>query len=411
MKCEILAVGTEILLGDIVNTNSQYIAKRLSEEGIFVYYQSVIGDNPDRLKKAYELAFSRSDLVITTGGLGPTKDDLTKEIAFEYFNKTSVCHKESLEHIKSYFEKTGKQMGKTNEKQAYFPEDAIILKNNNGTAPGCIIEENNKILVMLPGPPREMKLMFEESVIPYLKKFSNEVLVSKVLRVVGVGESLAAEMIGNLIDSINPTVAPYAKNSEMVFRITAKANSEIAANKLIEPVENEIRNILGDNIYGEGEVTLDDAIGEMLVNRGLTISTAESCTGGMVSSRLINYPGISQSLLEGVVTYSNEAKMNRINVKRETLEKFGAVSHEVASQMAEGVAKTSGADIGISTTGVAGPGGGTAEKPVGRVYVGLYYKGKITTKELNLVGDRQKIREKATINILDMLRRELLKDK
>ncbi|WP_346887749.1 competence/damage-inducible protein A [Clostridium sp. UBA1056] len=411
MKCEILAVGTEILLGDIVNTNAQYIAKRLNEEGIFVYYQSVIGDNPDRLKKAYELAFSRSDLVITTGGLGPTKDDLTKEIAFEYFNKTSVCHKESLEHIKSYFEKTGRQMGKTNEKQAYFPEDAIILKNNNGTAPGCIIEENNKILIMLPGPPKEMKLMFEESVIPYLKKFSNEVLVSKVLRVVGVGESLAAEMIGNLIDSINPTVAPYAKNSEMVFRITAKANSEIEANKLIEPVENEIRNILGDNIYGEGEVTLEDVIGEMLVNRGLTISTAESCTGGMVSSRLINYPGISQSLLEGVVTYSNEAKMNRINVKKEILEKFGAVSHEVALQMAEGVAKTSGTDIGISTTGVAGPGGGTAEKPVGRVYVGLYYKGKITTKELNLVGDRQKIREKATINILDMLRRELLKDK
>lgn len=411
MKCEILAVGTEILLGDIVNTNAQYIAKRLSEEGIFVYYQSVIGDNPDRMKKAYELAFSRSDLVITTGGLGPTKDDLTKEIAFEYFNKTSVCHKESLEHIKSYFEKTGRQMGKTNEKQAYFPEDAIILKNNNGTAPGCIIEENNKILIMLPGPPKEMKLMFEESVIPYLKKFSNEVLVSKVLRVVGVGESLAAEMIGNLIDNINPTVAPYAKNSEMVFRITAKANSEIEANKLIEPVENEIRNILGDNIYGEGEVTLEDVIGEMLVNRGLTISTAESCTGGMVSSRLINYPGISQSLLEGVVTYSNEAKMNRINVKKEILEKFGAVSHEVASQMAEGVAKTSGADIGISTTGVAGPGGGTAEKPVGRVYVGLYYKGKITTKELNLVGDRQKIRSKATINVLDMLRRELLKDK
>lgn len=411
MKCEILAVGTEILLGDIVNTNAQYIAKRLSEEGIFVYYQSVIGDNPDRMKKAYELAFSRSDLVITTGGLGPTKDDLTKEIAFEYFNKTSVCHKESLEHIKSYFEKTGRQMGKTNEKQAYFPEDVIILKNNNGTAPGCIIEENNKILIMLPGPPKEMKLMFEESVIPYLKKFSNEVLVSKVLRVVGIGESLAAEMIGNLIDSINPTVAPYAKNSEMVFRITAKANSEIEANKLIEPVENEIRNILGDNIYGEGEVTLEDVIGEMLVTRGLTISTAESCTGGMVSSRLINYPGISQSLLEGVVTYSNEAKMNRINVKKEILEKFGAVSHEVASQMAEGVAKTSGADIGISTTGVAGPGGGTAEKPVGRVYVGLYYKGKITTKELNLVGDRQKIRAKATINVLDMLRRELLKNK
>ncbi|MEG2936444.1 MAG: competence/damage-inducible protein A, partial [Clostridium sp.] len=351
MRCEILAVGTEILLGDIVNTNAQYISKRLSEEGVFVYHQSVVGDNPDRLKQAYELAFSRADLVITTGGLGPTKDDLTKETAFEYFGMNSVCHEESLKQIKEYFAKINKPLGKTNEKQAYFPEEAIVLKNNNGTAPGCIIEEASKVLVMLPGPPREMKAMFEESVIPYLRKYSKEVLVSKILRVIGVGESAVAELIGDLIDNENPTVAPYAKEGEMIFRITARAESEEAAKGLIVPVEAKIRNILGDNIYGEGETTLEDILGNMLIEKGLTIATAESCTGGMVAARLINYPGISASILEGAVTYSNEAKVRRLGVKEKTLNIFGAVSEETAREMAEGIARTSGADIGIATTG------------------------------------------------------------
>lgn len=408
MRCEILAVGTEILLGDIVNTNAQYIAKRLSEEGIFVYYQSVVGDNPERLKQAYDLAFSRADLVITTGGLGPTKDDLTKEVAFEYFGKKSVCHEESLKLIKEYFAKINKPLGKTNEKQAYFPEDAIVLKNNNGTAPGCIIDESGKILVMLPGPPREMKAMFEESVVPYLRKYSNEILVSKVLRVIGVGESAAAELIGDLIDNENPTVAPYAKEGEMIFRITAKAENEGAANKLIAPVEAEIRTILGDNVYGEGEATLEDVVGSMLVEKGLTIATAESCTGGMVAAKLINYPGISASILEGVVTYSNEAKIRRLGVKEETLNTVGAVSEETARQMAEGVARTSGADIGIATTGIAGPGGGTQEKPVGLVYIAMYYNEEIEVKKLDLTGSRQRIRERATTILIDMVRRKLL---
>lgn len=408
MRCEILAVGTEILLGDIVNTNAQYIAKRLSEEGIFVYYQSVVGDNPERLKQAYDLAFSRADLVITTGGLGPTKDDLTKEVAFEYFGKESVCHEESLKLIKEYFAKIKKPLGKTNEKQAYFPEDAIVLKNNNGTAPGCIIDDSGKVLVMLPGPPREMKAMFEESVIPYLRKYSNEILVSKVLRVIGVGESAAAELIGDLIDNENPTVAPYAKEGEMIFRITAKAENEEAANKLIAPVEAEIRSILGNNVYAEGEATLEQVVGGMLVEKGLTIATAESCTGGMVAAKLINYPGISASILEGVVTYSNEAKIRRLGVKEETLNTVGAVSEETAREMAEGVARTSGADIGIATTGVAGPGGGTQEKPVGLVYIAVYYNKEVEVKKLNLTGSRQRIRERATITLIDMLRRKLL---
>lgn len=408
MRCEILAVGTEILLGDIVNTNAQYIAKRLGEEGIFVYYQSVVGDNPERLKQAYELAFSRADLVITTGGLGPTKDDLTKEVAFEYFGKESVCHEESLNLIKEYFFKMNKPLGKTNEKQAYFPKDAIVLRNNNGTAPGCIINEGEKILIMLPGPPREMKAMFEESVIPYLRKYSNEVLVSKILRVVGVGESAAAELIGDLIDNENPTVAPYAKDGEMIFRITAKAENEVSAHQLIFPVEKRIRGILGNNIYGEGETTLENEVGKLLVQQGLKIATAESCTGGMVAAKLINYPGISASIIEGAVTYSNDAKIRRIGVKEETLKRVGAVSEETAIEMAEGIAKTSGADIGIATTGIAGPGGGTNDKPVGLVYIAVYYNNKTEVKKLNLAGNRQNIRERATIAILDMVRRKLL---
>ncbi len=411
MKCEILAVGTELLLGDIVNTNAQYIAKRLSDIGIFVYHQSVIGDNKDRLKDAYKIAFSRADLVITTGGLGPTKDDLTKEIAFEYFGKESILHEESYERIKRYFDKLGKPMGASNKKQAYFPEEAIVLENNNGTAPGCIINENNKILVMLPGPPREMKPMFEDEVIPFLKKFSNEILVSKVLRVIGIGESTAAELLEDLLDNENPTVAPYAKDGEVTFRITAKGKSEEDCKALIEPVEEEIRKRLGDDVYGEGDVTLEQVLGDILIKNQLTISTAESCTGGMVSARLINYPGISSSFLEGMVTYSNEAKMQRLGVKSKTLEKFGAVSHEVAEEMAVGIAKASGSHIGLSTTGVAGPGGGTEEKPVGLVYIGVCYKGEVTTRELKLGGDRQKIRERTTSILLDALRRELINNK
>ncbi|MBU3156280.1 competence/damage-inducible protein A [Clostridium estertheticum] len=410
MKAEILAVGTEILLGDIVNTNAQYIAKRLADLGIAVYHQSVVGDNPERLLEAYRLAFSRADLVITTGGLGPTKDDLTKEVAFEYFGKESVVHEPSLKVIEDYFKKSNRVMVESNKKQAYFPVDAVILPNNNGTAPGCIIEENKKIVALLPGPPFEMKPMFEESVVPYLKKFEQGVLVSKVLRVIGVGESSAAEMIEDILDTqTNPTVAPYAKEGEVTFRITSKANTYDEGIKLMEPMEAEIRSRLGNNnIYGEGDVTLESVLCEMLVNKRLTIATAESCTGGMVAAALINYPGISSVFMEGAVTYTNEAKINRLGVKKETLDKYGAVSSEVAAEMALGIAKTAGTSIGISTTGIAGPGGGSEEKPVGLVYVGLYINGQVKTKMLKLSGDRQKVRERATKQLLDWVRRELL---
>lgn len=412
MEAEILCVGTEILLGDILNTNAQYLSRRLAELGINVFYQTVVGDNPKRLKEAYKLAFNRADIVICTGGLGPTKDDLTKEIGSSFFNKDLVLHEESMKKLEEYFLKTKRKMSENNRKQAYMPEECIVLENNNGTAPGCIVEDDKKALILMPGPPREMKAMFEESVVPYLKTLSKDMLYSKVLRVLGVGESSAEALISDIIENqTNPTIAPYAKEGEMIFRITAKAKTEEEAKELIKPMENKVRDILGDNIYTEGERTVEEVLAELLINKNLTLSVAESCTGGMVAARLINYPGISKVFKEGLVTYTEEAKEKRLGVKRETIDNYGVVSAEVAKEMAEGVAKTSGTDIGISTTGIAGPEGGSEDKPVGLVYLGLYYKGKAISKELNLNGKRNTIRNRATIALLDFLRREIKNSK
>lgn len=409
MKAEIIAIGTEILLGDIVNTNAQYLSKQLADNGIDVYHQSVIGDNEERVLEAFKEGFKRADIIITTGGLGPTKDDLTKEMASKYFNRELILDEESLKYIESYFKKNGRELKGGNKKQAYFPKGSIVLPNPNGTAPGAIIEEENKIMIILPGPPREMKPMFKNYVMPYLNKFTNEVLVSKVLRIFGIGEGYMAEKIEDLIDNqSNPTIAPYAKDKDVTLRITAKAKDKNTALKIIEPVEKEIRERLGDNIYGEGEdTTLEEVVAKKLISKNLTISTAESCTGGMLASTLINYPGISKVFLEGAVTYSNEAKIKRLGVKKETLDKYGAVSEETAREMALGIAKTSETNIGLSTTGLAGPDGGTKEKPVGLVYIGLSINGEVRVKKLNLQGDRQKIRIRTVMNILDWLRREI----
>ncbi len=409
MRAEILAVGTEILLGDIVNTNAQYLSKRLADLGISVYHQTVVGDNEERLLKAYTQAFGRADIVIATGGLGPTKDDLTKETGAKYFNKELFLHNESLEYIEDYFKKLNRTMSEGNRKQALIPEGAMVLPNPNGTAPGCIIEENNKVLIMLPGPPKEMIPMFDNHAVRYLQKFSDGILVSKILRVAGLGESAMAEKVQDIIDKqTNPTVAPYAKDFEAILRITAKANTKEEAEKLIVPMEKEIRERLGDNIYAEGETSLDFVVGEMLVKKNLTISTAESCTGGLLAGTLINYPGISTVFMEGAVTYSNEAKMKRLGVKGETLKKYGAVSEETAREMAVGIARAAGTNVGISVTGIAGPGGGTEEKPVGLVYVGMYINGETKVRKLNMSGDRRKVRNRTVVNILDWLRRELL---
>ncbi|MBK1811777.1 competence/damage-inducible protein A [Clostridium sp. YIM B02505] len=410
MRAEIISVGTEILLGDIVNTNAQFLAKELASIGIEVYNQTVVGDNEERMLKAFKNAFEKCDLIVTTGGLGPTPDDLTKETAAKFFDQELVVHEESWKHIESYFSKSGRVMEGSNAKQAYFPKDAVVLPNPNGTAPGAILKKDEKIIVVLPGPPKEMKPMFINHVFPYLQQYSDTMLVSKVLRIFGIGEGVMAEEISDIIsDQSNPTVAPYAKERDVTLRITAKAKDEEEAKRLIKPVEDKIRERLNDNIYGEDDVTLEEVVAKILVSNKLTIATAESCTGGLIAATLINYPGISEVFMEGAVTYSNDSKMKRLGVKADTLEKYGAVSEETAGEMAEGIAKNAGTRIGISTTGIAGPGGGSTDKPVGLVYMGIHIDGSTLVKKFNFQGSRESIRQRATMNALDWLRREFIK--
>lgn len=409
MRAELIAVGTEILLGDIVNTNAQFLSKELASIGIDVYRQQVIGDNTERLLEVFDEAFKRSDIVITTGGLGPTEDDLTKETACKYFNMESVLHKPSEDDLSAYFKKIGKEMVQSNLKQVYFPKEATVLKNDNGTAPGAILKKDNKYIVLLPGPPKEMKPMFLNYAKDHLSKLGDGVIVSKTLRVLGIGESGAAELLQDLIEAgSNPTIAPYAKEDDVIFRITAKAENKEKAEALIEPVKNEVKKRLGDNCYGEDDDTIETVVAELLLKKKLTISTAESCTGGMIASELISYPGISEAFIEGAVTYANEAKMRTLNVKKETLDKYGAVSEETAREMAEGIAKRTNSDVSVVTTGIAGPGGGTKDKPVGLVYIGVYYKGSVSVGRYVFFGDRYKVRRKATITALDLVRRTIM---
>ena len=409
MKAEIIAIGTEILLGDIVNSNAQYLAQQLAALGIDMYYQQAVGDNELRIMHAFDEAYSRSDIIITTGGLGPTDDDLTKEVAAKYFNKKLIPHESSIEKIKNYFKFRQRKMTENNLKQGLIPEGATIINNDNGTAPGVIIEENDKVMIILPGPPKEMKPMFQETVKPYLQKKSNSILISKMIKIAGVGESVVAEELKDLMDAqTNPTIAPYAKDVGVVLRITAKADNEKEALELIDPIEKEIIRRLGNNVYATEDVDIEEVVAKLLIEKGLTISTAESCTGGMIAGTLINYPGISEVFLEGAVTYSNEAKHNRLGVKNETLDKYGAVSEETAREMAIGIAQTSKTDVSIVTTGIAGPGGGTLEKPVGLVYIGVYVKGEVKIQRCIFSGNRNKIRLQATVTGLDMLRRILI---
>lgn len=393
MIAEVISIGTELLLGDIVNTNAQYIARRLKDLGIFVYYQTVVGDNEKRLMDAFEIAFKRSDIVITTGGLGPTQDDLSKEVAAKYFNKNLILDEETLRSVEEYFSRRKLPLTEGIKKQALIIEGTKALKNDYGTAPGIYFEKNGKVLIMMPGPPKEMIPLFENRVVPILLRYTDNILMSKVLRIAGIGESFVEDRIKDLIeDQTNPTIAPYVKDGEVTLRITAKAKDEREAIELIEPLVKEINERLEGYVYGEGDTSLEEVLGNLLLKHNLKIAVAESCTGGMITSRLVNFPGISASLVEGLVTYSNESKMKRLNVSEETLKSFGAVSKECAIEMARGAALTSNSDIGISSTGIAGPLGGTEQKPVGLVYLGLYFNGKEKYKELRLSGDRQRIR-------------------
>lgn len=410
MIVELISVGTELLLGNIVNTNAAYLAEQCAALGLSCYYQSVVGDNAERLLGSMQTALDRSDIVILTGGLGPTTDDLTKETAAKAMGMPLVMDPHSLERIEAYFAGRGIEMTGNNIKQALVPEGALVLDNDNGTAPGLILEKDGKRMILLPGPPNELHPMFENAVKPWLMSLEPGVIYSRTVKICGMGESKVASMVQDLIDAgTNPTVAPYAKTGEVHLRVTARAESEKEASKLVKPVVKELKSRFGADIYTtDPEVTLEQAVVDLLLANDLTVSTIESCTGGMLSARLINVAGVSEVFKSGHITYSNKAKRKIVGVKKSSLHKHGAVSEQVAREMAEGNALVSKADVNVSITGIAGPDGGTEEKPVGLVYIGCCVKGKTVVKEYHFSGNRAKIRESSVSAALTLMRRCIL---
>lgn len=407
MRTEIIAVGTELLLGEIVNTDAPMIAQGLAELGIGVYFQTVCGDNPDRLKSVLEVAKQRADLIITTGGLGPTADDLTKETIAAAFGKGLVRDEESMARLREHFK--GRTMTKNNEKQADVPEGCTVFQNDWGTAPACAFEGEGCLVIMLPGPPRECTPLFREKVMPFLEKRRGGALCSRYVKVFGMGESEMASRLSRQMDTWeNPTAAPYAKEGECLVRITAMGKDKEEAFAMTEPAVREVRQVLGDVVYGVDVDSLEQVVVQEMTARGLTLATAESCTGGLMGKRITDVPGASACYLGGVVSYQNEVKENLLGVRHETLITKGAVSEDTACQMAEGVRKALGADIGISTTGVAGPGGGTPEKPVGLIYVGISTKDKTwAVRILRLRQSRESLRRLASSTAFDLVRRHL----
>lgn len=384
-SAEILCIGTEILLGNIVNTNSADISQGLAELGVNMYHHTVVGDNPERLREALELAFSRNNIVITTGGLGPTYDDLSKETIAAYFGRKLVRHEPSMKALEAFFSRIGSEMTENNLKQAMMPEGCLVLENHNGTAPGAILEGGGKIAIMLPGPPREMRPMFREQVMPWLAKRSSRILRSHCVYFFGIGESsLEQQLRAEMECMTNPTLAPYAKEGEVMLRVTASASSEDEAEALMAPVIRMLRERFGDLIYGVDVDNLQTAAVELLRTHGLKVSVAESCTGGYLAKRITDIPGSSDVFECGIVSYANGIKAKILGVKEETLAQYGAVSPQTAREMAGGVRALSGADIGVSLTGIAGPGGGSEEKPVGLVYLGISSPWHSEVKELRL---------------------------
>lgn len=406
MTVELICVGTELLLGNIVNTNAAYLAEKCAGLGLSCYYQTVVGDNERRLEDVLRTAIERSDIVILSGGLGPTEDDLTKEVASRIMGRELKEDADSRAHIETFFAARGTVPTENNWKQALMPRDGIVLPNPNGTAPGVIIAEKNTHVVLLPGPPHELKPMFENHVMPYLTKLEPGVISSQTVKVCGIGESRVETLLQDLIDGqSNPTLATYAKPGEVHIRVTAKAEGDKEARRLIKPVVKEIKSRMGNNIYTtEEEVTLEGAVVELLLANKLTVTCAESCTGGLLSARLINVPGVSDVYKSGYVTYSNKAKKKLLGVKKSTLNKHGAVSRQAAEEMARGLAFVSKSDVAVSVTGLAGPDGGTAEKPVGLVYIACSVKGEVTVQEYHFSGNRQTIREAAVSAALALMR-------
>lgn len=408
---ELISTGTELLLGQVVNTNAQYISARLAALGIQLFFQTTVGDNRVRMEEAILTALKRADIVITTGGLGPTLGDITKEVSSAAFGRKLELHEESLQQIKAYFSKMGLEMSENNIRQAMIPQGAIIMPNHRGTAPGVIMERGEKVIINLPGPPHEMKGMFEDGTVPYLtaKYGLKQIIHSRVLRCFGIGESSLEEEIKDLIkQQSNPTIALLAREWEIHIRLTALADDNDHACSMLDALEKKIRFRIGKHIFATNEDTLPKVVGELLTAQKLTIACAESCTGGLIATLLTDIPGSSEYFTQGVVSYSNTAKIRLLKVKEDTLHQFGAVSEQTAYEMAVGIRALSGCDVGISTTGIAGPGGATETKPVGLVYIGVSTPVHTFIQKYLFTGDRANIRMRAAKSALDLLRRNLL---
>ena len=376
MKTAILTVGTEILFGQIVNTNAAYLSRELNNLGFDVMYHYSVGDNPKRLLELIHLAFRDCDMIITTGGLGPTQDDLTKETIAKAMGERIVVSDMAMEALKSHYRKSERPMTENNLKQAYMPESAEVLPNDQGTAPGFWLEKDGKIIVSMPGPPREMTNMFSKEVMPRLRSLQDSVIHYRILRTFGLRESKMETVLLPLIDEqTDPTIATYAKEGECSLRIASKRATLQEAKKAVDDMSQRVMDIIGEYVYSQDNEDLKDVVGWLLISKNITVSCAESCTGGLFAGTLTDIPGISCVFDRGIVTYSNKAKMEELGVKEDTLETFGAVSSQTAAEMAEGLAEKTGSDLCISVTGIAGPGGGSLQKPVGTAYVGIRWKG------------------------------------
>ncbi len=376
MKTAILTVGTEILFGQIVNTNAAYLSRELNNLGFDVMYHYSVGDNPKRLLELIHLAFRDCDMIITTGGLGPTQDDLTKETIAKAMGERIVVSDMAMEALKSHYRKSERPMTENNLKQAYMPESAEVLPNDQGTAPGSWLEKDGKIIVSMPGPPREMTNMFSKEVMPRLRSLQDSVIHYRILRTFGLGESKMETVLLPLIDEqTDPTIATYAKEGECSLRIASKRATLQEAKKAVDDMSQRVMDIIGEYVYSQDNEDLKDVVGRLLISKNITVSCAESCTGGLFAGTLTDIPGISCVFDRGIVTYSNKAKMEELGVKEDTLETFGAVSSQTAAEMAQGLAEKTGSDLCISVTGIAGPDGGSLQKPVGTAYVGIRWKG------------------------------------
>lgn len=413
MIAEIVSIGTELLMGQIANTDAQYLASQFCALGIDGYHQSVVGDNAARAKAVLAQALERSDLVITSGGLGPTLDDMTKEIVADLWGLPMVEHEPSVRALETFFSRLGRSMTPNNLRQAQFPAGCTVLPNARGTAPGCIVERDGKAIIILPGPPHELQGMWEDSVLPWLEARSDSVLHCRWLHVLGIGESDLETQLRDLIDAqdhMRASLAMYATGKDILLRLAVKCAKGEDPTPEIEPLAEEIYRRLGAHIYAEGmHASLADVIVGRLAGRGQTLSVAESCTGGMVASMIVGVPGASDVLIEGHVTYANQAKVRVLGVREEDLAAHGAVSEVVARQMAEGARAVSGSTYALSTTGIAGPGGGTPEKPVGLVYIACASERCTAVRELRMSGSRERIRTRSALSALDLLR-EVTKD-